>query len=279
MLLLSGMRGIGLIGCGAIGRELATAVDEGNVKGMLNVIYDIYRDNVILLLDRLKSKPRIAESIDDIILAEDVDIVVEAASQQAVRDYVKRIIQSRKDVMLMSVGALLDDALYKDIIELLDRYGRRLYLPTGAIAGIDAIKSVRHLLDHVMLVTTKSPRALQGAPFFVERGIDPMSIKSKSVIYEGNAREAVKLFPANVNVAALLSIAGIGADKTIVRIVADPDTDRNTHEIVARGRFGELHVHVSNVPSASNPKTSYLAVLSAVECLRSACDDRLSIGT
>ncbi len=279
MLLLSGMRGIGLIGCGAIGRELATVIDEGKVKGMLKVVYDIYRDNAIGLLDRLESRPRIAESVDDIILAEDVDIVVEAASQQAVRDYVKPIIQSKKDVMLMSVGALLDDNLYNDIIALLDRYGRRLYLPTGAIAGIDAIKSVRHLLDHVMLITTKSPRALQGAPFFVERGIDPMSIKSKSVIYEGNAREAVKLFPANVNVAALLSIAGIGADKTIVRIIADPDTDRNTHEIVARGRFGELHIQVSNVPSASNPRTSYLAVLSAVECLRSACDDRLSIGT
>ncbi len=273
------MRVIGLIGCGAIGLEIARTLDSGSgIDGRLEVVYDIYKENAYRLVDAVNSKPIIADSIDD-ILNSNADLVVEAASQQAVRDYAESIVRNGNDLMIMSIGALLDDTLYNNLVELAKANGRRIYLPSGAIAGIDAIKSVKHMLKEVMLITTKHPRALQGAPFFAIKGIDAMSIKGKEVIYEGSAREVVKLFPANVNVAAMLSIAGIGADRTRVRIVADPSTDRNTHEIVARGEFGELHVMVSNLPSPSNPRTSYLAILSAIECLREACNGRVSIGT
>ncbi len=273
------MRIIGLIGCGTIGLEIARALDAKMVNGRLEAVYDVYKANAYNLVNEmLNYKPRIAESIDD-LLRSDADLIIEAASQQAVKDYAKSVIEHGKDIMIMSIGALLDDELYRKLIMLAKENNRRIYLPTGAIAGIDAIKSVKHMLKEVMLITTKHPRALQGAPFFDYKGIDVMSIKNKEVVYEGNAREAVRLFPANVNVAAMLSIAGIGADRTRVRIIADPSTDRNMHEIVASGEFGELHITVSNVPSPNNPKTSYLAVLSAIECLRAACDDSIRVGT
>jgi aspartate dehydrogenase len=99
------------------------------------------------------------------------------------------------------------------------------------------------------------------------------------LIYEGTARDAVKEFPANVNVAAALSLAGLGMDATKVKIIADPDASVNQHQITAIGTFGEIKIVVRNTPSPSNPKTSYLAVLSAVECIRSICDDNIRIGT
>ena len=154
-----------------------------------------------------------------------------------------------------------------------------MYVPSGAIAGIDAIRSVKHLLDSVTLTTTKSPKALAGAPFFETSKIKLDSITKSTAIYEGTAAEAVRKFPANVNVAAVLSLAGIGADKTRVKIVADPQSTMNQHEIVAAGSFGEIIVRVNNVPSPGNPKTSFLAVLSAIECLRSICDDYMRIGS
>lgn len=272
-------RRIGLVGCGAIGSEIAVAIDSGRVNAELVTVYDAYRERASALAGRLKSAPVVAESIDALLLASDVDLVVEAASQQAVRDYARSILEHGKDLMVMSVGALLDDALYAELCSLLERHGVRLYLPTGAIAGIDAIRSVRHLLKEVTITTTKHPRALEDAPFFREHRVNLKGLKRAKVIYRGNAREAVRLFPANVNVAAILSIAGIGADRTMVRIVADPRARRNIHEIDARGEFGELHFSISNVPSPGNPKTSYLAILSAIECLRRACDGMVSIGT
>ncbi len=109
--------------------------------------------------------------------------------------------------------------------------------------------------------------------------MDVDSIKGPVVIFEGNAKDAVKLFPANINVAALLSLAGLGSEKTKVRIIADPDTDKNTHAIEARGKFGKISITVENVPDRANPKTSRLAILSAIECLRGICSDDMQIGT
>lgn len=271
-------RRVGLIGCGAIGSEIAVAVDSGRVNAELVAVYDVYRERADALVNRLNSKPSIADNIDT-LLASNAELIVEAASQQAVKDHAKSIVEHNKDLMLMSVGALLDDAFYAELRSLLERYGRRLYLPSGAIAGIDAIRSVRHLLKEVTITTTKHPRALTDAPFFKEHRVSLKGLRKAKMIYRGDARDAVRLFPANVNVAAILSLAGIGADRTMVRIVADPRAKRNIHEIQAKGEFGELYFKVSNIPSPNNPKTSYLAVLSAIECLARACNDMVSIGT
>jgi len=272
------LKKIGIIGCGAIGSELAIAVDSRKVNAELVVLFDVYQDAVNTLANKLKTKPLLARNAEEFV-ANDMDIVVEAASQGAVRKYARLVLENNHDLMVMSIGALLDSKLYDDLTSIAEKHDRRIYLPTGAIAGIDALRSVKHLLQEVMLTTTKSPRGLEGAPFFETHKIDLRKIKRAKVIYEGKAEDAVKFFPANVNVAAALSLAGIGGKKTKVRIVVDPNVKVNIHEITARGSFGEMHFEVKNVPSPTNPKTSYLAVLSAIECLRSICDDRVSIGT
>ncbi|HKU32787.1 MAG TPA: aspartate dehydrogenase [Candidatus Nitrosotalea sp.] len=272
------MKRIGLLGCGAIGTEIAIAVDSGKIPAKLTHVFDFSKESSALLVSKLKNKPVITENVG-LLAASPVDLIVEAASQDAVRDNALSILQNRKDLMIMSVGALLDESIFDIVLEGCKDFGKHVYLPSGAIAGLDAIRAVKDELDSLVLVTTKNPKALKGAKFFETSTIDPDKISKPTVIYEGAAQEAVKLFPANINVAALLSIAGIGSTKTRVKLVADPNTDKNTHEIEASGKFGRLSIKVENVPSSSNPKTSRLATLSAIECLRKICGSEIQIGT
>jgi aspartate dehydrogenase len=270
---------VGLVGCGTIGSQLAMAVDSGKVaNASLVSLFDVVENNAQGLKSKMRGKPS-AYSDFDRFISSDIDIVVEAASQEAIRKFGKMILRAGKDLMVMSVGALADRAFLSELLQAASENGSRIYVPTGAIAGIDAVRTVRHLLESVTLTTTKSPKALAGAPFFETSKMKLDKITEWTVIYEGAASDAVKAFPANVNVAAVLSLAGIGADKTKVRIVADPVATTNQHEIVATGSFGEIRIAVSNVPSPGNPKTSFLAVLSAIECLRSICDDGMRIGS
>lgn len=255
------------------------AVDTNKVSSAsLVALFDVSGSNLQNLKAKLRTGP---EAYSDFrgFLSSGTDIVVEAASQDAVREFGKMILESGKDMMVMSVGALAEGRFLAELLETAARKNCRIYVPTGAIAGIDAIRSVSHLLESVTLTTTKSPKALAGAPFFETSKIKLDDIEESTVIYEGSADKAVKAFPANVNVAAVLSLAGIGVDKTKVRIVADPQAATNQHEIVATGSFGEIRITVNNVPSPGNPKTSFLAVLSAIECLRSICSDGMRIGS
>ncbi|MEM2759404.1 MAG: aspartate dehydrogenase [Nitrososphaerales archaeon] len=273
------MKNVGIIGCGTIGSELARAIDTGKIEdAALLSIFDIAFEMGNRLASKLQNKAMVAKTLDQ-FLQSNMDIVVEAASQHAVRQYAKIVLENDMDLMIMSVGALLDVHLYDELVDVATKHDVKIYLPTGAIAGIDAIRSVRHMLQEVTLTTTKNAKGLQDAPFFDKYKVDLKKIRKSTVIYEGNAIEAVKLFPANVNVAAILSLAGIGGKKTNVRIAVDPRSTMNVHEIMAKGKFGEMHFTVKNLPSPTNPKTSYLAVLSAIECLRSICNDRVNIGT
>lgn len=272
------MKRIGLLGCGAIGTEIALAIDSGRIKASLTHVFDSSTDSSSRLVSMLSSKPEVVGNAG-LLAASPVDIVVEAASQDAVRDNALSILQNRKDLMIMSAGALLDESIFDIILEGCRDFGRHVYLPTGAIAGLDAIRAVQGELESVVLVTTKSPRSLKGAKFFKTSKVDPDNILEKTVLYEGLADEAVRLFPSNVNVAALLSLAGMGSQKTRVKIVADPATDKNTHEIEAYGKFGRISIKVENVPSPTNPRTSRLATLSAIECLGRVCGREISVGT
>ena len=275
---------IGIIGCGTIGRELALAIDNSYVGDVALVfLFDTITNVSSNLKDRLvNNNPSIFSKFSDLTSSQSykqADIVVEAASQEAVRMFAEKIVSSNKSLMIMSTGALSDSNLLDALYNAVTQHNGRIYVPTGAIAGIDAIRSVRHLLDFVMLTTTKNPKALAGAPFFELRSINPESIKKRTLLYEGNALDATKMFPSNVNVAVVLSLAGRGTINTMVRVIADPHATQNEHEIIARGRFGEISILVRNTPSPSNPKTSYLASLSAIECLRRICDDKIRIGT
>jgi aspartate dehydrogenase len=272
-------RKVGVIGCGTIGGQLAVSVDTGAVSNATLVsLFDIIPGNAEALKGRLRSGPS-AHADFERFVGTGCDIVVEAASQEAVRKFAPKVLESGKDLMVMSVGALADGELLTDLAQAAGENGCRIYIPTGAIAGVDAIRAVRHLLESVTLTTTKSPKALAGAPFFETSKVKLDKINERTVVYEGPAAEAVREFPANVNVAAVLSLAGIGFERTKVRIVADPKATTNQHEITAAGSFGEFRFAVNNVPSPGNPKTSYLAVLSAIECLRSICDDGMRIGS
>jgi len=272
------LKRIGLLGCGAIGTQIALAIDSGKIPATLTHVFDGSKDASESLIEKLKNKPEIVEN-SHLLSSNPIDIVVEAASQDAVKDVGLSILQNKKDLMIMSVGALLDESIYDILSDACKDFKKTIYLPSGAIAGLDGIKSIKDELDSLSITTTKHPRSLKGAKFFETSKIDLDRISSPITIFEGTAKEAVSLFPANINVAALLSLTGLGSEKTDVKIVADPDTDKNTHHIEAAGNFGKMTFTIENFPDPNNPKTSRLAILSAIETLRRYCSDEIQIGT
>ena len=272
------MTRIGLLGCGAIGTQIALAIDSGKIPATLTHVYDGSKEASEILVEKLKNKPEIVEN-PHLLSSHPVNIVVEAASQDAVRDVGLSVLQNKRDFMIMSVGALLDESIYEILSDACRDFKKTIFLPSGAIAGLDGIKSVKDELESVSITTTKHPRSLKGATFFESSEIDLDSINSSTIIFEGSAKEAVSLFPSNINVAALLSLSGIGSEKTGVKIVADPNTDKNTHHIEAFGKFGKMTFTIENFPDPENPKTSRLAILSAVETLKKYCSDDIQIGT
>ena len=272
------MKKIGLLGCGAIGTQIALAIDSGKIPATLTHVYDNSKDASVLLVEKLKNKPIIVENFH-LLSSNPIDIIVEAASQDAVKDVALSVLQNKCDLMIMSVGALLDESIYDILSDACRDFKKTIYLPSGAIAGLDGIKSIKDELESLSITTTKHPRSLKGAKFFENSEINLDDINSITTIFEGTAKEAVSLFPANINVAALLSLTGIGSEKTNVKIVADPNTDKNTHHIEAEGTFGKMTFTIENFPDINNPKTSRLAILSAIETLRKYCSNDIQIGT
>jgi aspartate dehydrogenase len=277
-------KNISIIGCGAIGSEVALSVDRmmiGNV--IISSFLDIKLENAEILKSKLSNNnPIVFNNFSDYIKSDtlkDVDLVVEAASQNALTSYLNPIILLKKDILVMSVGAFANPDFFSEVIKNVEKNDINLYVPSGAIAGIDAIKSVRNSISYVTLTTTKNPDSLKDSPFFKKTNLTLDSIKKRTLIFEGSAIEAVQNFPANVNVAALLGLASIGVEKTKVNVIADPSLRINKHEIKVIGKFGELIVRVKNVPSATNPKTSYLAILSVIELLRSITTKGIKYGT
>lgn len=267
---------IGVIGCGAIGAQICKAIDNGRISAQLVAIYDRSSEHCESLLRSLKNKPIMSSPAE---LISKADIVVECASQEAVRELGLSVLEEGKDLMVMSVGALMEQELLCQFILAARKNNCRIYIPSGAIAGIDGLKSASMAcIDKVILSTVKNPGGLSGAPFIIENNIDPGSFNKKTLIFEGNAREAVRAFPANVNVAASLSLAGIGAEKTLVKIFVDPGASRNIHEITVIGDFGTFTSRIENIPSPDNPRTSLLAALSAIATLKKITEP-LQIGT
>jgi aspartate dehydrogenase len=273
-----------LIGCGAIGSELAVAIDSGKVgSATLVALFDTIEDAAQRLRMRLQNdNVAIFSNFSELTSSREfkvADIVIEAASQAAAKNFSRNVVEFNKDLLLMSVGALADELFLSQLLSVVSMSGKHIYIPSGAIAGIDAIKSVKGMLDSVTLTTTKNPSALAGAPFFNSDPNRLKSMKKKTLVYQGPAADAVNKFPANINVAAVLSLAGLGIQETKVKIIADPHITVNQHQIEAAGSFGSMAITVRNIPSPNNPKTSFLAVLSAIECLRSICSPGIKVGT
>ncbi len=266
---------IGIIGCGVIGSELAlSAVRLFPDRITVAALCDIDRSKAEKLAKKIKPEPAIS-SIDRVIDA--CDIIVEAAVVEVAREVSEKALRAGKKAMIMSVGGLLEHM--DKLVELAAHTGGVLSIPSGSIAGLDALKSAcRGRVDSVTIITRKPPRSLKGAPYIVENEIDLDGITQATTVFEGTALEAVRGFPKNVNVAAALSLAGVGPEKTRVRIECSPEFTRNSHEIEIVGEFGRAVCRTENLPSPQNPRTSYLAVLSAIATLKDMLDP-IKIGT
>ena len=259
---------VGIIGCGVIGSEIAFACVTTLAKKIeLVALYDIDKQKSVGL-SKLIKKDIAVDSPD--VLYDKSDLVTEAANGGVAREVVKKVIEKSKSVLVMSVGGLINSG---DLIEEAKRKNIRLFFPSGAICGIDGLKSAgASSIESVTLTTKKPPRGLVGAPYLKEKNIDVNSIKSETVVFSGSASEAVAGFPKNVNVASILSLAGVGAEKTKVKIVTSPEFKKNAHEIEIIGDFGRMITRTENVPSEKNPKTSKLAALSAIATLKAAVE-------
>jgi aspartate dehydrogenase len=249
---------IGLIGGGNIGKFLLQSI---NIDGLLpgGKIVGLYTRNQ-QSAEQLAAQFDI-ENYSDIqsLIQSNIDLVVEAATIEVVKDRAAAVLKSGKDLVLSSVGALADVNFYQNLEGICRESSTKIHLPSGAIGGLDVLKASKSIgeLESVSIITRKAPQALPGAPADREH-----------VMFEGTANEAIELFPKNINVSIILSLAGLGPNQTGVKIISDPTVRKNSHSIEATGSFGKLSLSVENDPMPNNPKTSYLAALSVLSVLK-----------
>lgn len=259
---------VGIIGCGTIGEELARRSEEA-LKEKIEVValYDIEKEKSEKLSRTLKKSVAV-DSLED--LFERAGLIVESASSAISLEIVKKAIENSKTVLIMSVGGLIASA---GLLEEARKKGVNVYFPSGAVCGIDGLKAAGiSKIESVTLTTRKPLRGLEGAPYLKEKNIDINAITGEKVLFEGSAEEAMRGFPKNINVASILSLAGIGRKKTAVRIITSPEYTKNSHEVEISGDFGKITTKTENVPSPRNPKTSALAILSAIATLEGIAD-------
>jgi len=254
----------GIIGCGTIGTLIAEAILHRFPSAIeLSAVYDIDKEKAIKLLKRLKADAHVLSRRQ---LIQKCGLIIEAASSSISYEVAKEALEAGKDIMVMSTGGLLGRP---DIFKLAKKRKARIYLPSGAICGLDGVKSAMMAkVKSVTLTTKKPPAGLKDAPYVIEKNIDLDAVRKETVIFEGTAQAAVKGFPKNVNVSATLSLCGLGAKDTKVRIIASPGCKSNIHQIEVEGDFGRLKAVTENAPMPDNPKTSYLAALSAIATLK-----------
>jgi aspartate dehydrogenase len=253
---------IAVAGQGAIGTRVVEALDRG-MDGL--VLTAVSVQNPEKHRSRLAGLRRPPAILPIEALADVADIVIECAPSQLVRSIVAPFVGRGKTAVVLSAGALLD---HEDLMELAKLHGGQIVVPTGALIGLDAVTAAAVGQIHsVKMVTRKPPRGLAGAPYVVDNNIDLERITEPRKIFDGTAREAARGFPANVNVAAALSLAGIGPDRTKIEIWADPSVTRNMHRIEVDSDSACFSMAIENIPS-ENPKTGLITALSVIACLR-----------
>jgi aspartate dehydrogenase len=253
---------VAIVGLGPIGIGVMEALDRGIDGLVLSAVSvqnpDKHRDRLTKL-----AKPPAILPID--ALAEIADIVIECAPSKLVRSIVAPFVKAGKTAVVLSAGALLEN---DDLIDLARQNGGQIVVPTGALIGLDAVTAAAMgEIQSVRMLTRKPVRGLVGAPYIVENKIDIESITEPLKIFEGTAREAAKGFPANLNVAVALSLAGVGPDRTRLEIWADPALTRNTHRIEVESDSARFSMSIENIPS-ENPKTGRITALSVIAWLR-----------
>jgi aspartate dehydrogenase len=266
---------IGVIGCGAIGSRIARSIEKELKKYcQLTGIYDIDGTKMKFLEESLK-KPRLAKaSLKDLI--ENCDCMIEAVNAPSTREIIKQALQAKKHVLAMSVGKLLNA---QDLFQLAKRHQCNILLPSGAIAGIDAIKAASLAgIKKIILTTRKPPSGFANNLYFLKKGVQLNKIKKETLLFKGNVDAAVRYFPQNINVAATIALASNAKNKITIQIMTSPNYTRNSHQIEMEGDFGRMVTTTDNEVCPDNPRTSYLAVLSGIQTLKQFCTGVL-IGT
>jgi aspartate dehydrogenase len=264
---------VAVAGFGAIGKVVAEALDSG-IDGL--ELAAVSARDAQRAAKAMAGFARVAPVVPLSRLGEEADIVVECAPAAVLRDIAEPALAAGRTLVVLSCGALLDNF---DLVDLARRQGGRILVPTGALLGLDAVQAAAvGEVSRVHMITRKPPNGLEGAPYLVEQGISVLGIGEPRCVFTGTAREAARGFPANVNVAAALALAGIGPDRTTVEIWADPGLTRNTHRIELDADSVRLSMQIENVPSLENPRTGRLTPLSVIALLRKLSAP-LAIGT
>lgn len=261
---------IGLAGLGAVGREVAHRLQAG-IPGL--------KLAAVAARDHEKARGIVPDPSVEILsaeaLAERCDVIVEGLPPAEFRNFAVPAIERGKMFVPLSVGKLLENW---DLVELAKKRGARIVVPTGALLALDAVRAAAEGTIHsVKMVTRKPPDGLEGAPYLVEHGISLKKLVAPLKVFDGSARDGARGFPANVNVAAALSLAGIGPDKTQLEIWADPTVERNTHRIEVDADTVRFSMAIENIPS-ENPRTGRVVALSVVALLRGLVSE-LKVGT
>ncbi len=248
---------VGIAGLGAIGSAVARALT--NSSGIENCVLHAISD----------PDPKSEFGVQNVSfesLADECDLIIECLPAEIVPQLAEVCTHKNKDIIFISSAALL---LYPQVVENLKRSDAKAYLPSGALCGLDGVRAMKEMgIEHSRIASTKPPLGFKGAPHIVKNSIDLDAIDTKTCIFKGNALAASEGFPANINVAATLSLAGIGAESTMVEIWADPDAKGNAHEITVSSQYSTINSRVENMPDPMNPKSSVLAAQSIVACLR-----------
>ncbi len=258
---------VALLGGGTIGRLVLQHAKRGGLAGVEIVgIGGRGPASRGAALAREFGLPYAGDSVA--LLQQDPQVVLEAASHEAVRDNLVSLLEKGISVIVLSAGALADERLQASAEAAARRSGALLYVPSGGIGGLDALKTACLAgVDEVTIQVAKPPAAWKGIPYVEAQGVALERLAAAAVLFEGPARQGVPHFPQNVNIAAVLSLAGIGWERTRLKVLADPALKLNTHTIRVSGRSGTFTIVLENVPSPENPKTSWLACYSAIAAL------------
>lgn len=260
-------------GFGAIGKVVAQRLDHG-IEGL--TLAAVAARDAARAAAAMAGFARPAPVVPLTYLWEHADIIVECAPAAVLRDLAEPALGHGRTVMMLSCGALLDNF---DLVDLARRHNGRIVVPSGALLGLDAVVAAAEgTIFKVHMITRKPPQGLAGAPYLVENAVDIDGLLQPKRVFSGTAREAARGFPANVNVAAALALAGIGPDRTTIEIWADPGVTRNTHQIEVEADAARLSVQIENVPSTENPRTGRLTPLSVIAALKKLSSP-LAIGT
>jgi len=260
-------------GFGAIGRVVAEHLDRG-IDG-LGLVAVSARDTARAAA-AMAGFARPVPVLPLARLGDEADIVVECAPAALLRELAEPALAHGRMVMVLSCGALLDQF---DLVDLAQKHGGRILVPSGALLGLDAVvAAAQGGIERVHMVTRKPPQGLAGAPYLEENAIDVVGLSEPKRVFAGTAREAARGFPANVNVAAALALAGIGPDRTTIEIWADPTVTRNVHRIEVDAEAARFSMQIENVPTQENPRTGRLTALSVIAALKKLSAS-LAIGT